>query len=351
MREIWICFLLAAAVHAGAQQNNKRYEEPKPQVMPLPMELPMAITADTNTLDFHISPLLRTGGLSSQIRQSLTDLIRDTHGETIVKLRAFVAGTGDARRVQTQAVDIFTANKLPLPVVSIIQVGGLGSDAAQVVIEAVVSTHKTVNPQGLAFVTGQYGRTFGEALEHLKKSMALAQVKPEKVLSTTCYTPIYDYDARLAQVRAAFPKTEIDMVQALRAPANDASMCEAVGQLEEAPKQGPVVWMESEHTTLVNSPRLIFTGLQLCFGSFLDSAQEALQRLDKASGAGGTREAAVQINTFALTPSAGSALRKTTSFPVSTFTVQTVEGLTAIDATAGIDAVLAPGVDSAVSVP
>ena len=78
--------------------QKKKYEEPKPQVLPLPPELPMALAAETETLDFHISPLLRSGGLATQIRQSLGDLIRDTHGETIVKLRAFVAGAGDARR-------------------------------------------------------------------------------------------------------------------------------------------------------------------------------------------------------------------------------------------------------------
>jgi enamine deaminase RidA (YjgF/YER057c/UK114 family) len=261
-----------------------------------------------------------------------------------------VAGTGDARRVQSEAVGIFSQNKLPFPVLSIIQVGGLGSEASQVVIEAVVSTRKTVNPQGLAFITGQYGRTFPEALEHLKTSASQAKVKPDRILSTTCYTPVYDYEAKRSAVQAAFPKTEIDLVQALRAPANDASMCEAVGQLDEAPPQGPLVWMKSEHTTLVSSKKLIFTGLQLCFGSFLDDAQEALQRLQRATG-GGAQSAPVQIDTFSLTPAAGSALRKTTSFPASTFTVQTVEGLTAIDATAGIDAVLATGVESAVSVP
>ena len=83
--------------------------------------------------------------LAAQIRQSLGDLIRDTHGETIVKLRAFVAGAGDARRVQTQAADLFTERKLPLPVLSVLQVGALGDEAAKVVIEAVVSTRKTVN--------------------------------------------------------------------------------------------------------------------------------------------------------------------------------------------------------------
>jgi len=58
---------------------------------------PMALAADSDSLDFHISPLLKSGGLSAQIRQSLNDLIRDTRGETIVKLRAFVAGSGDSQ--------------------------------------------------------------------------------------------------------------------------------------------------------------------------------------------------------------------------------------------------------------
>jgi enamine deaminase RidA (YjgF/YER057c/UK114 family) len=351
IRVLTVALLLSLVSNAAGQKPDKKYEEPKPQVLPLPAELPMALTADADALDFHISPLLRSGGLSAQIRQSLNDLIRDTHGETIVKLRAFVAGTGDARRVQSEVVGIFSQNRLPFPVLSIIQVGGLGTEAAQVVIEAVVSTHKTVNPDGLAFITGQYGQTFAEAFEHLKKSVNLAHVRPEKVLSATCYTPVYDYEARRAMLQSAFPKTEIDIVQALRSPATDASMCEAVGQLDQAPQQGALVWMQAEHTTLVNTKRLIFTGLQLCFGSFLDDAQEALQRLEKAAGAVGEKSSAVQINTFSLTPAAGSALRKTTGFPPSTFTVQTVEGLTAIDATAGIDAILAPGVESAVLLP
>src|SRR5205814_4081539 len=106
--------------------QKRKNEEPKTQVLPLPKELPMALAADTETLDFHISPLLRTGGLAAQIRQSLNDLIRDTRGETIIKLRAFVAGAGDARRVQAEVTQLFTEHKLPLPVLSVVQVGGLG---------------------------------------------------------------------------------------------------------------------------------------------------------------------------------------------------------------------------------
>src|SRR4051812_44691551 len=162
---VGIAALVALAVTDLSAQRKRKYEEPKPQILPLPPELPMALAADTATLDFHISPLLKTGGLSAQIRQSLNDLIRDTRGETIVKLRAFVAGAGDARRVQAQVSDIFTERRLSLPVLTIVQVGALAEDRAQVVIEAVVSTRRTVNPNGLAFLAGQHGTSLPDALE------------------------------------------------------------------------------------------------------------------------------------------------------------------------------------------
>lgn len=340
---------LAWVVPAGQRKKN---EEPKTQVLPLPRELPMALVADTGALDFHISRLLRTGGLAVQIRQSLADLIRDTHGETIIKLRAFVAGAGDARRVQAEVTQIFTERKLPLPVLSILQVGALGDRAAQVVIEAVVSTHRTVNPQGLAFLAGQMGSSLNEALQHARASARAAGVEPERVLTCTCFTSrIEDSDATRAMVQAMFPKSQITVVEALRDPANDVSTCEAVGQLTEPPRAGPVVWLKSSRTTLVTSQKLVFTGLQLTFGAYLDDAHEAFARLQRAASALQPVEAPVEVNAFSLDTYAGSALRKSTSVPASVFTVQTVEGLPSIDASAGIEAVLAPDVASPVTLP
>jgi enamine deaminase RidA (YjgF/YER057c/UK114 family) len=330
-------------------QRKKKNEEPKTQVLPLPPELPMALAAGTATLDFHISPLLKTGGLSAQIRQSLSDLIRDTRGETIIKLRAFVAGAGDARRVQAEVAQTFTERKLPLPVLSIIQVGALGEEAAEVVIEAVVATRRTLNPNGLAFVAGQTGTSLDQALQHLKESLRAGSVLPDRVLKTTCFTPRIDnYDATRAAIRALFPNTAVNVVQALRDPVNDWSMCEAVGQLS-APPQGPLVLLKDARAALVNSNQLVFTGLQLTFGSFLDDAHEAFTRLERVAAAVQPVEAPVQVNAFSLDASSGSALRKTTSVPASIFTVQQVEGLPAIDASAGIEAVLAPNVQSPVT--
>ncbi len=342
---------LGASFTLLGQRNKRSTEEPKTQVLPLPPELPMALAADTDTLDFHISPLLRTGGLAAQIRQSLNDLIRDTRGETIIKLRAFVAGAGDARRVQADVGEIFTERKLPLPVLSIIQVGGLGREAAQVIIEAVVATRRMLNPNGLAFLAGQTGASFAAALQHLRDSTAAASVSPEHVLSCTCFTSrIEDYEGARSAIQASFPNTAINIVQALRDPANETTMCEAVGQLSQPPSEGPVVWLKDTRATLVSSHQLIFTGLQLTFGNFLDDAHEAFARLQRAASTVQAVEAPVEVNAFSLDAYTGSALRKTTSYPPSTFTLQTVEGLPAIDASAGIEAVLAPNVRSPVTV-
>jgi len=227
-----------------ASQKHKN-EEPKSQVMPLPPQLPMALKADTNTLDFHLSSLLRTGGLAAQIRQSLNDLIRDTRGETIIKLRAFVAGAGDARRVQAEVTQLFTERKLPLPVLSVVQVGGLGEEAAKVVIEAVVSTRHIANPNGLAFFAGQDGATLADAVAKLKESEHAAGVVPDQVLTTTCFTSRLDgFSSIRAGIEASFPHAKVNLVQAIRDPLTDASVCQAIGQLAKPPDDSPVVLLK-----------------------------------------------------------------------------------------------------------
>ena len=81
---VLIAFAIFGSPDLYGQKRGKKNEEPKSQVLPLPPELPMVLAADTQSLDFHISPLLKSGGLAVQIRRSLTDLLRDTKGETIV---------------------------------------------------------------------------------------------------------------------------------------------------------------------------------------------------------------------------------------------------------------------------
>ena len=308
----------------------------------------MALVANTDSLDFHMSPLLKTGGLSAQIRQSLNDLIRDTHGETIIKLRAFVAGSGDARRVQAVVADLFTDHKLPLPTLSILQVGALGEELAQVEIEAVVSTHRSANPNGLVFFFAQRGSSLYKALAQLKADAQAAKVAPDHLLTCTCFTSrMSDYAADTAAFRAVFPNAGINLVQAVRDPASDATSCNAIGQpAEGAGGASRIVLMDFAHATLVRSQQLIFTGLQLSFGNFLDDAQEAFARLTKAASALGPNQTPVEVNGFALDQTGAAALRKRISLGAGTFTVQEVEGLPSVDASAGVEAVLAPDVST-----
>ena len=304
----------------------------------------MVLAAETAGLTFYNAPLLTSGGLAAQIRRSLADLLRDTKGHTVIKLRAFVAGVGDARRVQSEVSDMFTKNKAPLPVVTILQVGSLGEDRAQVAFQAVLSSSQNVNPHGLVFFPGQAGNSFQDALSSLQKTAAEASVAPEDMLSCTCFAARLDGTGTLRALPSqAFPKAAVAVVQAQRDPMSDRAMCQGVGRLGETAGDKPLNLMPGSRASLVRAPRLVFTGLQLSFGNYLDDAREAFQRLQRAASTVDGGGAPVEVTAFSLDPTSRSAIRKTTSAPPSTFTDQTVEGLPSVDASAGIEAVLAPG--------
>ena len=306
----------------------------------------MALSVDTNSLDFHISPLLPSGGLSAQIRQSLNDLLRDTHGETIIKLRAFVAGSGDARRVQALVTDLFTERKLPLPVLTILQVGALGRESAQVVIEAVVSTHRSVNPNGLAFFYGQRGKSLLKAAEQFLSNVRAANVPAGNVMTCTCFAArIEDHEEAMREVKALFPKSDLNLVQAIRDPLSSSASCEGVAQLATTPREA-VVLEEFAHATLVRSGQLVFTGMQLSFGNYLDDAEQAFKRLERAAGALQPVETPVQVDGFALDNASAAALQKMIRLAPGTFSIHGVEGLPSVDASAGIEAILAPNVQA-----
>lgn len=347
MRSRLIVLALGMAFVQLALAKNKHDQPPKP--LPLPPQLPVAVAAETHALEFRISPLLAKGGLGAQIRKSLNDLIRETHGERIIKLRAFVSGAGDVRLVSDAAAQIFTQHKLPLPVVSIVQVGALGGSAAEVVIEAVVETKRVLNPNGLAFFSGQRAPSFQQALERLSQSLRLASVASGNVLSCTCFVPVLANAASLrSALTQAFPASLVVLVQPLRQPESNESMCQAVARLSTPPRNSPIEVLKGARASLVNSPQLVFTRLQLSFGTYLDDAHQAFARLSRdASGAQPVQDP-VSINIFALDPYAASALLRVATEPRAIFTVQTIEGLPAIDASAGIEAVFAakPGMAS-----
>jgi len=103
-------------------------------------------------LIFNVSPLSAKGLLSQQTREALKAILKANGGAQVVHLRAFIAGSGDIRRVPQIVSEVFTGKKMQLPSVSIIRAGALPLENAQVVIEAVSAGKKEVNPDGLAFI-------------------------------------------------------------------------------------------------------------------------------------------------------------------------------------------------------
>ena len=103
----------------------KKEKEPETQTLPLPPEPPAAVIAETEKLVFHVSPLSAKGLLTQQVHDALKALDRANGGATFMKLRAFVAGTGDMRRVAAIVAEEFSDKKVPLPAVTTVQVGAL----------------------------------------------------------------------------------------------------------------------------------------------------------------------------------------------------------------------------------
>lgn len=102
--------------------NGKLALDPPTGALPAAeVDLPAAVAAETSRLSFHVSPLSGKGLLLQQTRDALKALTRASRGGRIVKLRAFVAGSGDARRVRQIVSDAFAEKKQPLPALTTIQ--------------------------------------------------------------------------------------------------------------------------------------------------------------------------------------------------------------------------------------
>src|SRR5260370_34706796 len=110
---------------------KKKKPEDITQTLELPKDPPATITAETSRLIFQVSPLSGKGLLSAQVRDALKALLKSSSGATIVKLRAFVAGSGDLRRVPALVSATFTGKHLPPPAVSGTPVGALPLEAEQ----------------------------------------------------------------------------------------------------------------------------------------------------------------------------------------------------------------------------
>jgi enamine deaminase RidA (YjgF/YER057c/UK114 family) len=297
-----LCALLLAGV-ASAQperpvkKSRKDEKEPVTQILPALPDPPSAIQADTAHLVFHVSPLQGKGLLSAQTREAIKALLNDNRGAAIVKLRAFVAGTGDMRRVQTIVSETFSERRLALPVLTTVQVGALPLENAQVVIESLSLDKRAMNPNGLAFFSGQQTKDVRKSIEQLQSAVSAAQVKPAAVLRATCFlAAIEDTASARSALAAAFPSASLDVVQVQRLAVDPVSECEAVGRLETAPAQAMTLLNPAglksspnySQIALVNSPKIVLSGTQMGFGTAVADVRLALERLQRSLNAQGT---------------------------------------------------------------
>src|SRR5207248_4025432 len=176
---------------------KKKKPEDITQTLALPPDPPATVTAETSRLVFHVSPLSGKGLLSQQVRDALKALLKSTNGASIVKLRAFVAGSGDLRRVPAIVSETFALKHMALPAVSVVQVGALPMEGAQVILESTSVAKKEMNPQGLVFVSGQASASetpmvkvaplAQKSVADLKTALRAAGAGPADTLRVNCF--------------------------------------------------------------------------------------------------------------------------------------------------------------------
>ncbi len=360
-----LAFLLLTATVLCYGQKKKEEELPTQVLEPL-NEPPPAVVADPARLVFRISPLSSKGLLSNQTRDALKWLMRQDRG--IVKLRAFVAGSGDVRRVQAVAGELFADKRVPMPAMSVVQVGALMYPGVQVAIESIASEPKrSPNPDGLAFISGQQAsvnqpyqpiRPLAEkSLSQLAAMLQTAGVAAPDVLRVTCFSSGMDGMEYLRErLYRDYRRAAINLVQQTREPSRTLVECEAVGRLSKPPERGVVflnpVGGRYSQIALVNAPKVVLTGTQLAFGLRDEDARLAFQRLGRTlEQAGATFENVVVSNVYPLSWSIADLVRKIrpefyprNGAPPPASTLVTFEGLPSLDASFAVDlvAVLPP---------
>jgi enamine deaminase RidA (YjgF/YER057c/UK114 family) len=360
-----LALLLAVTVALSTAQRKKDEELPTQVLEPL-REPPLTVTVDPARLVFRVSPLSSKGLLSAQVRDALKWLMRE-HKSGIMKLRAFVAGSGDMRRVQAIVSETFTDKRLPLPALTVVQAGSLPRDGVQVVLESIASDpRRTHNPDGLAFVSGQAAvvdqplqpiRPLAEkSVTQLGQALRLAGVDAADVLRVTCFTSSLDAtDYIRSRLAKEFRTAPLNLVQSTREPSRTLVECEAVGRLRKAPPRPVTILNPSDlprpvgysHIALVNAPKVVISGTQLAFGVRGEDARLAFQRLGKALEQAGTSYEHVFVsNVYPLSWAVAGLVRQVRPEfyrkqdpPASTMLA--FEGLPSLDASFGIDVMAA----------
>ncbi len=243
-------------------KNNQTLREPK--------DPPLVAVGDAERLVFHVSPLSGKGLLSEQTRDALKAILKLNGGGQIVHIRALSAGNGDVRRIPQIVADVLGDKHGPLPSISVLQVGGLTVDDAQIVLETVSLGRKTVNRDGVTFhaaetVTATEPTNPLPGLLQRAAEQLAAKMNGRQALAVTCFVSSLEGAAELIRtVTTRFPGAATDLVQPRRLAWQTEASCEGVSR-------------GGSH-----AGRIALTGTQVAFGTEEKDAALAAQRLDRA---------------------------------------------------------------------
>ena len=281
-----------------AWPDKKKKKEEETQALQLPKELPSVVIGETRRLGFYVTPLSPKGLLSQQVREALKALERQASGDTILQIRGFVAGSGDLRRVRDLISETFTERRQPLPVVSIIQSGGLPVPGAQVVLEGMAAGKKDRHAGGLAWYSARVATAENpltpvaalveKSLSGLREAVKASGADPGGMLRVTCFLSSLDnLDATRQRAAADYPRAALNFVQTQREPAHAAAGCEGVAglagtaasRLRLDPVESPSAGQSD--FAIVGTPRVVLTGAQVSFGFQEPDGKLAFERLRK----------------------------------------------------------------------
>jgi enamine deaminase RidA (YjgF/YER057c/UK114 family) len=362
-RRVTLLLLLCAAFAPGNDKKKDKAYSDLPivqtkdqgipnQVLPPEKDPPPAVQADTNHLVFSLMPLSGKGLLSQQTREAMRAAIRAaSHGTTIVKLRAFVAGSGDVRRVQDLEGEVFPDKHQPLPALSVIQAGALPLPGAQIWLEVISESDREVNPHGLGFFSAQTGASLAAASASLSAALAKAGLSDADALRVTCYVNSLDSAGDWRGTLARFSSAAVDLVQMMREPIGPAAACDAVARLR-ADANPSVQFLDPvpghSSAVLVSAPKIVLSGLQMAFGSQLNDVRDSYSRLNKALAAfhAGFEDVVILDNYFlyssTIKPAEAARQELSGDAKPPAATRLPFEGLPSLDATLGVEVAAVP---------
>lgn len=329
---------------AGGFQRKKKQEEEITQTLQLPPDPPAAVSADPTRLGFLQAPLSGQGLLSRQTRDGLRALMQSGRGARFVRIRAYVAGTGDLRRVQSIVSEMFAERKQPLPVLTVAQVGALRLEGAQVQLEAVIERRKPTGA-GTVFGAGSGGSPQA-VVERILRTFQEVEVAAGSPVSIVCGVSSRELlEPVRGAVYAAFPRAVFVGFQMQRMPAPPLVACQAAGTMAKAVAGGV---RRLDAGVAISTPKIIVSGAQLAFRYEESDARLAYQRLDRTlQQAGSSLKHAVVLHVYPLSSQLAELAAKVgheyvgAAQPPAGLVVP-LEGLPSIDGAFALEAVALP---------